>query len=225
LHELLAQARAAVQPGSEELLGAWRMQIVLYTPGASAWLKRAVGVNGPELWEQGTPTGADIVALLKANPAALQDPRFAPLLAAVVDILQAAGIGASQRRVAGLIPEGTREAVAAQARGILQTLATWKRGGAYDFPPYLLAHWLEGVRRCVMELQALYRKPRTTLARFRAKYGAEADLLSNADLETGEPRTVAAKLLEKATGIPRKSWQAARDQFPGEMEAVELLTA
>lgn len=223
LHRLAALAREALKPGSDTLRDSAGAAFHLDKADTTQAVK-VISAGGPVYLPYHKPDAADVVALIRAHPERLLDPKWKTLLAAFVDVLEAAGTGDSKRRVRwAVVPRDNRQDAATVARAALRGLAEITAGRQYGFPDRALARVVESFRTRVAELQREYQAtagqrvdPR--LARMRKAHAKEFRGKNDRELQaivTGtDSLTPAIRLAAEATGIHADTFKRARRQFP-----------
>ena len=188
--------------------------------------QRAFAPHPPPDWKA-SPLAESLVRHLREYPAALLgDQRLA---AALVDLLEAAKLGDSARRVAGVVPEGKPKVVRAAARKALAELPRGTHGDARRYSEIGLHVMIFNYAHRIAELQRQCKAPRSDAAA-RAEEIREAHPQEVADyppkelqgLLTTNPLEAAIARAEKVTGIGdevfRRAWQSNPDREADEAE-------
>ena len=154
------------------------------------------GYMRPEHWTESTlslyaPEAEKVLLSKTASPAeryavsirlctsVLLHPKLGPeLLAAVVDLLEAARFGVCEHRVAGVVPKGSPKLAARTARKALAALIHGSQGNRRGFSTVLLAQIVYGFQLSLAELQHDWRTIgdlRTMRERFPAELAEYRD--------------------------------------------------
>jgi hypothetical protein len=164
------------------------------------------------------PLARVIVGLIRGNPQALEMPEGKGLLNAFVDLLETVNTGRCKSRVPGLLTAKNPRQRKVEAGRALASIGNPNVGAATGLPALRLAPLLDACRCRVVELQTAYTatagEPRA--ARLEAIRDAHRRELAGfktdrqlQDLLTGEPLQVAAKFLERATGVSTETFLRA----------------
>lgn len=127
-----------------------------------------------------TPLAERLVAHLREYPAALLHDHDKRLAAALVDLLEAAKLGDSARRVVGIVPEGKPKVIIAAARKALAQLAKGTHGDARRYSKIGLHVLIFNYAHRIAQLQGQCKAPRSEGAA-RAEEIREAHTVEVAD--------------------------------------------
>jgi hypothetical protein len=182
-----------------------------FTPPASTWLEEQ------RLLAAGKPLGEAIAAAVRQNPSALLDPAEGRrLVAALVDLLEAANSGDSMRRVPGVVTDGKPDHVKRKARQAVSLLTARKTGKTKtrEVNPVEVWRLARDIGKRVAELQAECRAPKINasarVAEILGKHGAELARFTRKELAgylTDKPDEVALRIIAKATGTHPDLWR------------------
>lgn len=160
-----------------------------------------------------TPPGknvADVIAAyIRLNPRALLSPNTSNLLvAALVDLLEAAHFGNFEHRFPGLLPKDNHKLAVARARKALKALVSGNQGNPREYPTHVLAHVVDIIQLALEPLQRAWRK------------WHDDDVPRAARLKATRER-LCAEVEELVRAFPSaEEQQANRDAFNAELECL-----
>jgi hypothetical protein len=100
-----------------------------------------------------------ITASIRLNPRSLLNPNSSErLVAALVDLLEAAHFGNFEHRIPWLLPKDNHKLAAETARKALNVLVSGKQGNPRDYPTHLLANVVGIMQVALAPLQSAWRE-------------------------------------------------------------------
>jgi hypothetical protein len=160
-----------------------------------------------------------IVASIRCNPLSLLNPNINErLVAALVDLLEAAHFGTCKHRFPGLLPEGNRKLAATTARKALRLLSTSSQGNPPDYPPEFLSNQVGLIQVALAPIKKAWGA--SNLETIRKTFGDELKHFPDNKLKsllTDSLLTAAARLAEEVTGISAESFETAWRKAPAEV--------
>ena len=161
----------------------------------------------PLLLPPGKNVADAIAAYIRLHPRALLSPNTNNLLvAALVDLLEAAHFGNFEHRFPGLLPKDNRKLAVARARKALNALVRGNQGNPREYPTHLLAHVVHIMQLALEPLQ------RAWCAWKDAKVPREGQLKAIRERLRAEVEELVRPIQ------PAESQQATRDAFNVEVE-------
>lgn len=125
-----------------------------------------------------------IVAFIRLNPRSLLNPKTSErMIAALVDLLEAAHFGTCAHRFPGLLPKENRKVAASTARRALRLLSRGETGNPPDYPPEFLANVVRRIQVAFAPIKKVWAAS-GNLATVRNTFGDELKDFTDKELRS-----------------------------------------